>query len=214
MKKGNAEDDEHVQDPANVGMDFPWHKLVTEVKYRSQLEEKDKEAGLAVDPESGHYMLEGTIMHIDRFGNANTNIPKKMLDDVLQDKGWSLGRSAVLAAGVVNPSTFGSGDGDGLVFYLKPIPFSKEFDPDPKKKDKPLLTADSGKLQLAKNYGNFAQDNPLRRGYKTDSDSVEPVPVQTGDKVRILIKPRLPTTYDIICDGETDGFEECKKTTQ
>lgn len=199
-----------MQNPADIGMEFPWLELATKVKYRSKLAEKDKVAEVAIDTESGHYMLEGTIMHIDRFGNANTNISKQLLDKALADKGWSLGRSAVLAAGVANPDIFGSDDGGHEVFHLKPITFSEQFDPE--QKGKPIVTTDSGKLQLAINFGNFAQDNPLRPDYKKGSK--DRVPVQTGDKVKILIKPRLPSTFDIICDGESDGFEECKESNQ
>jgi len=83
--------------------------------------------------------LEGEVLHIDRFGNAITNIPVELLDELPER---SSPRISCASREVVIGSHYGAVSPGSTI----------------------CITASHGFLELATNQGNFVKETDLRRG--------------------------------------------------
>ncbi len=138
---------------------FPWDDVWEKTLYTEKLGIKSPFLR-SVDLQN-FILIEGTIMNIDRYGNANTNIPKNYLDEQLDKKKLELNDTSTVAVGIADKAEDFSELDD---LKLEPVKFSEVYST--VDKDKPLITVVNGKLQLAIKDGNFSQSGMFHVGAK------------------------------------------------
>lgn len=180
---------------------FSWDHIVKNVDYTGPVEfAKIKPELIETQPESQNsIVIEGTIMNIDRYGNANTNIPKVFLEKELAKKNLTLDSAIEFNVGIGNAKDFSKLHGS----KLKKIKFSKDYSTIDKYM--PLITEINGKLQLAINQGDLSR-SPMLLVSDTENQKNENARfIKPQMKVWIMIRKR---TLPVISINQTEEDEE------
>ena len=174
--------------------DFPWSSIAKSSDFPS--EHKDVVAKSIETGNPDTVLIEGKIMHIDRYGNANTNVPKTYLDEQLQKKKLKLNRTTIMAVGISQDFDDLTKSDSNKELGLHEITFSTEYDA--VKKGKPLVTIANGKLQLAINQGNLSKSDDLLIKGDNYTENNNERHVTTNMQVQFLIKKAPPLEYKIL----------------
>ncbi len=144
---------------------FSWENVWESATFQPL--EKFKSLEPVLIPSDDSVLIQGLIMSIDSFGNADTNISRVFLENQLDAKSLTFDDNSQFKVGIFsknfNPRLSDESQ-DG--FKLETVKFPTNYSSI--KDEEPFLIVERGKLQLAINKGNFSMSDKLLVNYRTN----------------------------------------------
>lgn len=194
---------------------MPWNKVLDYTTYKITDEFKNINPVVIPTESQNSILFEGTIMNIDRFGNANTNISEIYFENELAKKNIELDNTRRVRIGAGIASDFGGRNTVDTIqnkdkIKLKPIEFSKEYSTI--SEGKPLITVVNGKLQLAISNGNLSQSKALLVDAAKEQISDSSRFIKSRMKVRIKIEKETVPYHLISSSKDIDIIKSFNDT--